>query len=257
MLLYVIMEHLVLYKSPFFKKRIGHSNDGGYVIAILPGEYDRFLSGGIANDITFETGLLDIYPNLVCYAFDGSISELPERNGGRNERIHFVKKNLGNAQTDTVTNMHDYMADYNNIFLKMDIEGHEFRILPTFFENRFIHKIKQLVIEIHSPADIALHPEYFVGLSDIKNADMFWLFQQLNKTHTLIHFHANNGCDITVIDGIRVPHVFQLTYIRNDFILSERVKNCQPLPTELDAPNVVNKPEYSLSGFPYSVINSV
>jgi hypothetical protein len=150
----------------------------------------------------------------------------------------------------------------------MDIEGHEFRVLPTLFSNRsnpfisapegsiFIHKIKQLVIEIHSPADIALHPDYFVGLSDIKNKDMFHMFQELNKTHTLIHFHANNRCNITVIDRIQLPHVFELTYIRNDFVIGRRTKNCKPLPTELDAPNVTYKPEYNLSGFPYSVINS-
>lgn len=252
------MEHLILYKSPFFKKRIGNANDGGYIIAILPGDYDLFLSGGISNDITFETALLDLYPGMVCYAFDGTVSGLPNTPDSidTTDRLHFVKKNLGNVQTDTVTNMHEYMESYNNIFLKMDIEGHEFRILPTFFENQFIHKIKQLVIEIHSPADIALHPHYFVGLSDIKNKDMFRIFQELNKTHTLIHFHANNGCDMTVIDGIRVPHVFELTYIRNDFVVGRRIKNCKPLPTELDAPNVVDKPEHSLSGFPYSVINS-
>jgi hypothetical protein len=109
------MEHLILYKSPFFKERIGNANDGGYIIAILPGDYDLFLSGGISNDITFETELLNLYPGMVCYAFDGTVSGLPDSDN-IDDRIHFVKKNLGNVQTDSVTNMHEYMESYNNIF---------------------------------------------------------------------------------------------------------------------------------------------
>ena len=58
------MENLLLYSCPFSKKRIGKPNDGGYVIANLPDVYDLFLSGGIANDNTFETDFLLEYPNL-------------------------------------------------------------------------------------------------------------------------------------------------------------------------------------------------
>jgi hypothetical protein len=143
------------------------------------------------------------------------------------------------------------MENFNNIFLKIDIEGHEFRILPTFFENNFINKIKQLVVEIHSLADIQLYPDYFKGLIDIKNEDMFNLFKNINKTHTLIHFHANNGCRMNIIDGINIPHVFELTYIRNDFV-KEKIRNDETLPTNLDMKNIPQKPDYNLSGFPYS-----
>jgi len=52
------MENLILYNTPFSKQRIGKHNDGGYVIINLPGEYDLFISGGIANDISFEKALL-------------------------------------------------------------------------------------------------------------------------------------------------------------------------------------------------------
>lgn len=242
------MENLILYKSPFNKKRLGKHNDGGYVIAELPGTYDLFLSGGISNDITFENDFLINYPDINCYAFDGTITSLPYKH----DKINFVKKNLGNINTHEITNLHEYMKNFNNIFLKMDIEGHEFRILPTFFENNFIEKIKQLVVEIHSPADIQLYPEYFKGLSDIKNEDMFNLFKNINKTHTLIHFHANNGCKMNKIDGIDIPHVFELTYIRNEFV-QEKIRNDESLPTDLDMKNVPQNADYNLSGFPYTL----
>lgn len=241
------MEQLILYTCPFEKERIGKNNDGGYSVAKLPGEYDIFLSGGISNDITFEIDFLSKNKDLMCYAFDGTVNSLP----CSHDRIRFIKKNLGNVNTNDLTNLYDYMKDYRNIFMKMDIEGHEFVILPTMFENNYIYKVKQLVLEIHSPADIQLYPDYFKGLSHIKNENMFNLLKKLNETHTLIHFHANNGCKMNKIDGINIPHVFEVTYIRNDFVI-EKIKNREPLPTKLDMPNIGDKTEYSLEGFPYS-----
>jgi hypothetical protein len=149
------------------------------------------------------------------------------------------------------------MTDYRNVFLKMDIEGHEFRIMPKMIENGDMTKIKQFVIEIHSPGDIHQFPDYFVGLGDVDNTTMFDLLQKINRTHTLVHFHANNGCNIQQIDGISLPHVFELTYIRNDFFVGEKIRNCEPLPTKLDMKNVEGNADYSLSGFPYSVAESV
>ena len=242
------MENLLLYKSPFLKKRIGKNNDGGYVVVKLPDTYDLFISGGVSDDISFEQQLLELYPALICYAFDGTISKLPNNNN--NNRIKFYKKNLGETNNENLTNLHEYMEPYNNIFLKMDIEGHEFRIMPTIIEQNYMNKIKQLVIEIHTPGDIQLYPDYFKGLSDINNNKMFDLLKKINNTHTLVHFHANNGCNLQKIDGIVLPHVFELTYIRNEYV-TEKIRNIEPLPTVLDMKNVVNKPDYLLNGFPY------
>lgn len=254
------MEHLLVYQSPFAKKRIGRSNDGGYVIVELPDSYDMFISGGISDDISFEEHLLELHLELECYAFDGTISELPKNNdssntdGNNRNRIHFIKKNLGDSNTDTLTDLQEYMTDYRDIFLKMDIEGHEFQIMPKIIEKGSMTKIKQLVIEIHSPGDMLLFPDYFTGLNGIDNQVMFDLLQQINQTHTLVHFHANNGCNIQTIDGISLPHVFELTYIRNDFI-TEKIRNVESLPTNLDMKNVEENADYYLSGFPYSDTN--
>jgi hypothetical protein len=244
------MENLILYQSPVPKFRVGKPYDGGYVIAKLPGNYDLFISGGISNDISFEEHLLSLYPDLTCYAFDGTLESFPQTT---NNNLHFVKKNLSNTNTETLTNMHEYMEKYHDIFMKIDIEGHEFRVMPTLFENNYIQKIKQLVIEIHSPGDIQLYPDYFKGLQDITNEHMFGLLNKINKTHTLIHFHANNGCRMQTINGINLPHVFELTYSRNDFLTAEKKRNTDPLPTVLDMRNCYDKPDYSLQGYPYTM----
>jgi hypothetical protein len=240
------MENLILYNINFNKRRIGKNHDGGYIIYDLNDSYDLFISGGISDDISFEKQFLDIHTNIRCVAFDGTVARLPSNDN----RIQFIKKNLGNTNSDTMTNLHEYMKDYNNIFMKMDIEGHEFRILPTFIENNYINKIKQLVVEIHSPADIQLHPNYFNGLSDITNYNMFVLLNNINKTHTLVHFHANNGCNMTKIDNIDIPHVFELTYVRNDMI-KDKTKNTITLPTNLDMKNIPYLPDYTFDCYPY------
>lgn len=245
------MESLTLYKSPFEKERIGRNHDGGYVIVKLPDNYDLFISGGISNDISFEESILRLYPNLLCYAFDGTITELPKNSN--NNKIQFYKKNLGDSNNDNVTNLHEYMKPYHDIFMKIDIEGHEFKIIPTIIQEKLMNKIKQLVIEIHSPGDIQMFPDYYTGLNNIDNNYMFDLLQKINNTHTLVHFHANNSCNIQKIDGIDLPHVFELTYIRNEFV-TEKIKNTESLPTMLDMKNHEFKDDYKLEGFPYSSI---
>jgi len=245
------MDNLILYRSPFTKTRIGSQNDGGYVIVNLAGEYDLLISGGIGGNIQFEEDFLNLYPGLMCYAFDGTIKSLPKNNI---KNIRFIKRNLGNINDNLTTNLcsafNTIWKKSNNIFMKIDIEGHEFRLLPVLIKNNYMNKIKQLVIEIHSPADIQLYPNYFKGLSDIKNGHMFNLLKNINSTHTLVHFHANNGCKMTAIDGIKIPHVFELTYIRNEFIIN-KVKNTDILPTNLDRPNIPKNKDYMFSGYPY------
>jgi hypothetical protein len=261
------MENLILYDSPYNKIRIGKSNDGGYVVCELPDTYDLFISGGISNDISFEVNFLTKYSNnsnsnLKCYAFDGTISNLPSIDktdsiDNINSKIIYINKNLGyeNSNTDTetiqVTNLYEYMKDYSNIFMKIDIEGHEFRLLPSIIFNNNMNKIKQLVIEIHTPADIQMFPDYFKGLSDIKNENMFELLNNINKTHTLVHFHANNGCNKQIIDNIEVPHVFECTYIRNDYYNIEKVKNIIPLPMYIDMKNIPQKEDFYINYYPF------
>jgi hypothetical protein len=240
------MENLTVYKSPYEKFRVGSANDGGYVLVRLPGTYDAFFSGGISNDIRFEEDFLRHYPDLVCHAYDGTIPALPRTSAN----IVFHRQNLGNTNDNGLTNLHQELSPYNDVFLKLDIEGHEFRLLPTFFPN-IISKVKQLVIEIHSPGDIHLHPGYFRGLQDIYHADMWRLFQELQKTHTLVHIHGNNGCDIHTVKGVLLPNVFECTFIRNEFV-GNREWNDTPFPTLLDSPNIPSKPDLQLEGWPYS-----
>ena len=71
-------DYLRVYQPHYHKRRVGKSNDGGYVICDMEGGYDMFISGGIDTDISFEVNFLKLHPNLTCHAFDGSVKGLPE-----------------------------------------------------------------------------------------------------------------------------------------------------------------------------------
>jgi hypothetical protein len=239
------MDDFLVYKTIYQKFRVGRDNDGGYILADLPGEYDMLISGGISGDISFEQHFLDRFKNISCYAFDGTINELPQKD----DRITFIKKNLGKENSDELCNLNEYLRRGKNIFMKIDIEGHEFRLFPSILPEYFSN-IKQLILEIHTPADIQLHPSYFQGLGDIKTPELFKLMKLINKTHTLVHFHGNNGCNMQKIFNIPFPHVFECTFIRNDFI-NEKVLNDEPFPTSLDMKNITYLPDLYFDYYPF------
>jgi len=113
---------LTVYKSPFNKIRLGKDFDGGYIFADIPNiTYNILIAGGICNDISFEEDFVNKYSNVKCFAFDGTINNLPKEN----TNIIFIKKNIGFENNYKETNLHDIIDNNNNIFVKVDIEGGE------------------------------------------------------------------------------------------------------------------------------------
>lgn len=255
------LEALTIYECPFPKKRIGKSNDGGYVIIDLPGKtditsgYDGFISGGISNDISFEDALLDYYSDLkYCLAFDGTINNIPQSKNVN--KIKFIKKNLGCINNVNISNLEEYIQPYNNIFMKIDIEGHEYALFNSIMQNGLMSRIKQLVLEIHTPADIRKHPNYYSNLTSYGNNDNILLdfLTNIKKTHTILHLHANNGCATHTIQNIVIPNVFEITLVRNDILEVFDYKwplNTTPIPSSIDIPNLFNKPDIKLNYPPF------
>jgi NADPH-dependent 7-cyano-7-deazaguanine reductase QueF-like protein len=220
---------LTIYDSyPFNKVRLGRNNDGGYIIADLPdNSYDIIISGGIANDISFEIDIQNKY-KLKCIAFDGSIDKLPQPMID----IEHIKLNITDINSSTTTNLRTYFNTFNNIFMKLDIEGSEELLFKTLSEVD-LSRVKQLVIEIH------------------KNTS--YIPAQLIKTHYLIHVHGNNYGGVGLVNGVPIPNVFELTYLRKDCFRDIPKFNTQLIPIEgLDQPNGPNRPETILHCKPYT-----
>lgn len=207
-------------------------------------DYNILLSCGISNDITFEDDFTTKY-NVNCFAYNGTIEKLPHYN---NNKINFIKKNISAYESDKTTNMLDIINNNDNIFLKMDIETWEYEWIKNLSKDH-INKFKQIVIEFHFP--FTYSEEIFKSFSyPLEINDKINCLKTLAETHYLVHFHGNNVCGTTIYNNIKVPNVFECTYIRKD-LCNNISKNIHKIPSILDTPNI-DKDDIELEGYPFT-----
>jgi hypothetical protein len=224
------MEALITYAPLLPKIRVGRERDGGYVI-VNGLSYDAFISCGIGNEVSFETAFTELYPGLGGYAFDGTV----DRPKALPDCMVFYRWNIGPSHDPTMTNLKPLLSRYRDVFLKMDIEGHEWNWLACL-DLHHLAALKQIAIEVHG-INSDRH-----GPKDHK----FEMLKKLARTHKLVHAHGNNYP--RKIDG--VPTVLELTYVRNDVGVAGL--NYEPLPHPLlDFPCKVKKADYSLNFWPF------
>lgn len=235
--------------------RVGKKNDGGYLVSRSDiNMSDVLISLGIGEDWSFEEDLADI-KNIEVFSYDASINQkvffrrfikslLLSVLLLRNPKItiHYLrvflnyKKFWGQPQNHWIskfvginTNTSNYCTlstildstKYKNIFLKIDIEGSEYRLLNTLILNQ--DRISGLVLEFH---DCDLH------INSIKT------FIE-NFSLQLVHIHANNFAPIKLDDGL--PLVLELTFSKYSKVLNETY-----LPHKFDMPNDKNRPEINI-----------
>ena len=211
-------EFIKLYKTTdCIKKRVGSKMDGGYVILDKLTNYDLFISCGIDNNIEFEIDFLSSYNDLSCLAFDGTINNIP--NNPKN--IQFIKKNITDKDTENTTTLREYITNYNNIFLKMDIETWEYRWLYIITEDE-LKKFSQIVIEIHFPwteegnVFLAFSGKIFSVNNKLELIKKFFIH------HKLFHIHGNSACGAVEFNNKLLQNNIECTFVRNDLI-----SNCE------------------------------
>jgi hypothetical protein len=230
-----LLDTLRVYTAPGKKVRLGKDNDGGYILCALDG-YDCFLSGGIRHDVSFEVDVLQRHPDLVCHAFDRTIELLPTPH----PRIVFERRNIGAVESSEKTNLHSFLDNNENVLVKMDIEGSEYKWLASLSDEQ-LAAIRQLVIEFHRPPRRILWSRRNQVLS------------RLGRAHCLVHLHPNNVRTTYEVDGVLVPLIFEATYVRrSEFAAAPRLSS-DPIPGTLDQPNLRDRPDIHLSGYPYTV----
>jgi hypothetical protein len=222
---------LTYYKPPFKKIRIGKDFDGGYIICDIPNiKYDLLLGCGVDVDISFETQFCDKYNNALCYLYDGSVNDF----NLENKNMTFFKKYINNFNDENNTNLHDIIDKFDNIFLKMDIEGYEIPWIKAL-SYEHLNKITQIVIEFHFPFE------------DYKKD----VFDKLNKYFVIIHFHANNCCGVRNHNGVIIPNVFECTYLNRKFFNNNYELNTDIIPSILDMKNVMENDEIYINYKPF------
>lgn len=157
--------------------RIGSENDGGYVISKQDMLRSQFLiSGGISDDWNFE---LEFSGNRATkiFAVDASVSPFiffkrsiksllsgePSKAWSnlvlsrklnefiRHDRVEYLQSWLSdfdNSNSISLDTLFDSIESHDNsVFIKIDIEGGEYRLLDILIENQ--EKISGCVIEFH------------------------------------------------------------------------------------------------------------
>lgn len=249
-----ILEELKVFKTSNSKQRFGGLIDGGYVI-IGGYDYDCYISCGIGDNPSFDNHFVN---NHICnkyYAFDGTC----QRPSSMDPRIEFVNLNVGPSNGNGLTDMKSYFGNYNNCFLKMDIEGHEWEWLKHMGD---LSMFKQIVLEAHGFFDETCPTGSWNLLANFKHEDILESLKILNKTHHLVHIHGNNAAVVKHSDGTfgnsekddDLFTVAELTFIRKDCDIIGY--NTDYLPVYgLDFPNYNFIREIYLNKWPFVITN--
>jgi hypothetical protein len=124
----------------------------------------------------------------------------------------------------------DQLDVENSVFVKMDIEQSEFRVLPDLL--RFDKCLGGMVVEFHD--------------LDILWPNFLNLMNQMRAKFEITHMHGNNFGDL--IPNSRTPKLLEVTFLKRDLIRAEEPRRdaaAYPIPG-LDQPNDRSKEDYPL-----------
>lgn len=236
-----IINSLIVLQPSNPKTRLGNNGDGGYVI-VDGYSYDYYIGCGLGWDPSFDKDFIKTNPNTKGLVFDGTIPYNPQFS----ENITFIHKNISHIDTDQTTSLHKETYNYKNIFMKMDIEGHEWKWI-NHFNN--MSNIKQLVLEAHGFFD-----SDWPKIANYNYQDLIDALKKINETHYLVHFHSNNGANYHTVNEKQFPSVGELTFLRKSDS-STLGLNTQILPIkDLDYCNgSPDRPDLVLDFYPFCV----
>lgn len=243
---YAIVELLTIYdvydaNGAISLRRIGRAYDGGYVVPELAmREADIIMGYGISDDISFEDDAVSIY-GKASFGFDGTVQSVQPKTSN----CYFVSSSIVSqtvidalgrgVRTNSLGSFHQHVhwirANDKKLFLKMDIEGNEYPVMPDILEHT--SKITGIVLEIH-----------FAEEDQIKKA--LNLLENLSQDFILVHLHGNNcagSAFVTSNSQGEIPRVLELTYINKNLVLSYERSRDQSHPKPFDMPNGSNSPD--------------
>ena len=239
--------------------RIGPKSDGGYIVhKDSINLTKKIITCGLNDDWKFEKNFTKLNNHCFVEAYDHTIDKdfwyqrfkkdiihffllkklrlskiikmfdyIDYKIFFKKKNIHFLKKVVRNSEKEDEISLTDIIDNFEDIFLKVDIEGNEYEILPEV--TKYSEKIISLIIEFH---DID------------SNLDKIEKFIIENKFLKLIHIHANNYKDINTNGN---PNDIELTFVNKNKIniSNERSQKSYPI-HGLDYKNLKRKKDIEL-----------
>ena len=214
--------------------RIGGDGDGGYLV---PDDFDGIthcISPGVSDMVDFDTHLAQ--KGIVVSMVDGSV-EGPPRNC---DNFVFKKKFLGWEDSDShirlSTLCDEIPRESTDMLLQMDIEGAEWEcLLDTDSSN--LKRFRIIIVEFH-----AMHQIF----SDWPQRMITTVLRKLASTHHPVHVHPNNSLPAINFNGISIPPLLEVTYLRKDRGFKPGFATEFPHPLDQDC--VPTKPVMAVEG---------
>jgi hypothetical protein len=234
--------------------RLGSKGDGGYVInKSLIDLADTVICMGVSFNWSFESSFNKLNPRVKVHAYDHTVSNLVFFNAilksfvklliGKdgfnniltkikaflsynrffvNKNVHFKKRIYERKQYNFDASISDIFlnAMSNKVFIKMDIEGGEYRVIDSLL----LHSddIIGMAIEFHD-----INPLKDTFLKNIKS---------ILKFYNISHIHINN---FSLPDDNCLPDLLEISFIRKDLQDADLIFNDKIFPLEgLDFPSV-------------------
>jgi hypothetical protein len=216
--------------------RVGGDNDGGYLLPDILDGIECCFSPGVADNANFEYELSKNY-GIRSFMVDGSVNGPPFENNN----FDFQKKFLTSYNSDETITLSSWIdecigAQEKRCILQMDIEGSEYEVL-SFEPLTSLNRFDALVIEFHS-----FHKIFTKDFLKITRG----IFEKILSNFSICHVHVNNCLRTIEIDGISVPPVLEVTFIRNDLVNKHVSQQKLSLPHILDMKNVLDRPDILL-----------
>ena len=240
-------------------RRLGAAHAGGYVVPMGAVQRSKHLiSLGLPLDWTFEKHFLQHNPAVCIHCYDHSITGRaiavdsaknflrmlvgPSKKRWQRAvkyfsywsffrgRIHHHQNRVWyNHESDSVT-MRDVFSEagHGEVFLKLDIDGSEYRLLSDILE--FQDRIDAMVIEFH---DIDIMADQFDDA-----------IAQIRQNFYVVHVHGNNSGGVSP-SGF--PNILEVTFQNKRLFDGEPVSSRRSYPIHgLDARNDPDRPELLL-----------
>ena len=241
--------------------RYGNAKDGGYVLpSSALARIDAVVSFGLSTDWSLEEELWRNNDALTIHVYDHSVGAKTYRRSLKNaavkflagktspaelgqryrtvagyqrfftgKRTHFrerVFNRLDHANDATIDVIFQRIGSARHIFLKMDIEGAEYRVIPHLLA--YADRIDLMTVEFHDT-----DPLRAVFEAQVKAA--------LARFH-IVHLHGNNiaGC---AADGL--PECLEITFLNKRIPTSGGFRDRLPL-DGLDFPNDPRAPDLAM-----------
>lgn len=216
--------------------RVGGEGDGGYLHPNILDRVSFCYSPGVSSIANFEKELSDVY-GIKSFMADASVKKSPIQD----KNLEFIPKFIGTHSDDKFITLSDWISgtignSNKNTILQMDIEGNEYSVL-MFEDSSTLAKFSTMTIEFHNLQKI-FKKDFLIMFSTI--------FEKIYKNFSICHVHPNNCCGIVSLNGIDVPRVIEVTFIRNDLVKSVMIDKPIKLPHNLDRKNIESKENISM-----------